>query len=139
MSFTIIEQATPRLHRSELAVPGSNVGMFEKAARCAADIVFLDLEDAVAPDDKEKARLRKQALDWLRADLASRTEQLASGPPAGRATVQQMMRQWKQDPDLAGLRDSEALKALAAQERQACVRLWADVRMLLKKAQEKSK
>ena len=56
MSFTIIEQATPRLHRSELAVPGSNVGMFEKAARCAADIVFLDLEDAVAPDDKEQAR-----------------------------------------------------------------------------------
>jgi malyl-CoA/(S)-citramalyl-CoA lyase len=56
VSFTIIEQATPRLHRSELAVPGSNPVMFEKAARCAADIVFLDLEDAVAPDDKEKAR-----------------------------------------------------------------------------------
>ncbi len=56
MSFTIVEQATPRLHRSELAVPGSNPGMFEKAARSAADIVFLDLEDAVAPDDKEQAR-----------------------------------------------------------------------------------
>ncbi len=56
MSFTILEQATPRLHRSELAVPGSNPAMFEKAARCAADIVFLDLEDAVAPDDKEQAR-----------------------------------------------------------------------------------
>jgi malyl-CoA/(S)-citramalyl-CoA lyase len=56
VSFTIIEQATPRLHRSELAVPGSNPGMFEKAAKCAADIVFLDLEDAVAPDDKEQAR-----------------------------------------------------------------------------------
>jgi malyl-CoA/(S)-citramalyl-CoA lyase len=56
VSFTILEQATPRLHRSELAVPGSNPAMFEKAARCAADIVFLDLEDAVAPDDKEQAR-----------------------------------------------------------------------------------
>jgi malyl-CoA/(S)-citramalyl-CoA lyase len=56
MSFTIIEQATPRLHRSELAVPGSNPGMFEKAASSAADIIFLDLEDAVAPDDKEQAR-----------------------------------------------------------------------------------
>lgn len=56
MSFTIIEQATPRLHRSELAVPGSNPAMFEKAAKCAADIVFLDCEDAVAPDDKEQAR-----------------------------------------------------------------------------------
>ena len=56
MSFTIIEQATPRLHRSELAVPGSNPGLFEKAAQSAADIIFLDVEDAVAPDDKEQAR-----------------------------------------------------------------------------------
>ena len=56
MSFTLIQQATPRLHRSELAVPGSNPGMFEKAAASAADVIFLDLEDAVAPDDKEQAR-----------------------------------------------------------------------------------
>lgn len=68
MSFTIIEQATPRLHRSELAVPGSNPGMFEKAAASAADVIFLDLEDAVAPDDKARARTNIiQALnevDW---------------------------------------------------------------------------
>ncbi|MEM5389473.1 CoA ester lyase [Paraburkholderia phymatum] len=56
MSFTVIEQAKARLHRSELAVPGSNAAMFEKAARSAADIIFLDCEDAVAPDDKEQAR-----------------------------------------------------------------------------------
>src|SRR5580700_3728582 len=56
MSFTSIEPSTPRLHRSELAVPGSNTSLFEKAAQSAADIVFLDVEDAVAPDDKEQAR-----------------------------------------------------------------------------------
>ncbi|HTC16688.1 MAG TPA: CoA ester lyase [Steroidobacteraceae bacterium] len=56
MSFTTIEQARPRLQRSELAVPGSNPGLFEKAAKSAADVVFLDCEDAVAPDDKERAR-----------------------------------------------------------------------------------
>ena len=56
MSFTTIEQATPRLHRSELAVPGSVPAMFEKAAKCAADVVFLACEDAVAPDDKVAAR-----------------------------------------------------------------------------------
>jgi malyl-CoA/(S)-citramalyl-CoA lyase len=56
MSFTNIAPATPRLHRSELAVPGSNPGLFEKAARSAADVIFLDVEDAVAPDDKEQAR-----------------------------------------------------------------------------------
>jgi len=57
MSFTSIEPSTPRLHRSELAVPGSNTALFEKAAQSAADIVFLDVEDAVAPDDKEQARI----------------------------------------------------------------------------------
>jgi malyl-CoA/(S)-citramalyl-CoA lyase len=56
MSFTIVEQAQARLNRSELAVPGSNPVLFEKAAASAADVVFLDLEDAVAPDDKERAR-----------------------------------------------------------------------------------
>ncbi len=56
MSFTIIEPAPARLNRSELAVPGSRPELFEKAARSAVDVLFLDLEDAVAPDDKEKAR-----------------------------------------------------------------------------------
>ena len=52
-----------RLHRSELAVPGTNVRAMEKAATLDADVVFLDLEDAVAPDDKERAR--RQAIDAL--------------------------------------------------------------------------
>jgi malyl-CoA/(S)-citramalyl-CoA lyase len=56
MSFTIVEQAPARLNRSELAVPGRNPKLFERAAASAADVVFLDLEDAVAPDDKEQAR-----------------------------------------------------------------------------------
>jgi malyl-CoA/(S)-citramalyl-CoA lyase len=56
MSFTSIEPAVSRLHRSELAVPGSSTALFEKAAKSAADIVFLDVEDAVAPDDKTQAR-----------------------------------------------------------------------------------
>jgi malyl-CoA/(S)-citramalyl-CoA lyase len=46
-----------RLHRSELAVPGTNVRAMEKAPTLGADLVFLDLEDAVAPDDKEQARV----------------------------------------------------------------------------------
>src|SRR5918995_4179391 len=56
MSFTIVEQCPPRLNRSELAVPGSSPQMFEKAAGSAVDVIFLDLEDAVAPDQKEAAR-----------------------------------------------------------------------------------
>ncbi len=56
MSFTQPESVPVRLHRSELAVPGSTPALFEKAARSAADVIFLDLEDAVAVGDKEKAR-----------------------------------------------------------------------------------
>ncbi len=56
MSFFSVKQATTRLNRSELAVPGSSPEFFEKAASSPADVIFLDLEDAVAPDDKEKAR-----------------------------------------------------------------------------------
>jgi malyl-CoA/(S)-citramalyl-CoA lyase len=56
MSFTIIEPAPARLNRSELAVPGSSPKLFAKAAASQADVVFLDLEDAVAPDDKAQAR-----------------------------------------------------------------------------------
>jgi malyl-CoA/(S)-citramalyl-CoA lyase len=53
-----------RLHRSELAVPGSNRRMLEKAPRMGADVVMLDLEDAVAPDDKQRAR--EQVIEALR-------------------------------------------------------------------------
>ena len=56
MSFHSTEQAPGRLNRSELAVPGSQPEMFEKAAKSDVDVIFLDLEDAVAPDEKEQAR-----------------------------------------------------------------------------------
>ena len=68
MSFTQYKSAQVRVQRCELAVPGSNPKMMEKAVTCAADYVFLDLEDAVAPDDKVQARknviLALQNHDW---------------------------------------------------------------------------
>jgi citrate lyase subunit beta/citryl-CoA lyase len=56
MSHTRYAPARQRLQRSELAVPGSNPALFAKAAASDVDYVFLDLEDAVAPGDKEQAR-----------------------------------------------------------------------------------
>ena len=65
-----------RLHRSELAVPGSNKRMLEKAPDAGADVVFLDLEDAVAPDDKEQARTNiieaLKTYDWSRCAVSIR-------------------------------------------------------------------
>lgn len=68
MSHIIYEPVKQRLQRSELAVPGSSPKMFEKALQSSADYVFLDLEDAVAPDDKIPARQNVidaiNDLDW---------------------------------------------------------------------------
>jgi malyl-CoA/(S)-citramalyl-CoA lyase len=65
-----------RLHRSELAVPGSNKRMLEKAPESGADVVFLDLEDAVAPDDKEQARTNiieaLNTYDWSKCAVSIR-------------------------------------------------------------------
>lgn len=64
------------MNRSELAVPGSQPQLFAKAAKSAADIIFLDLEDAVAPDDKEAARKNIIGaigdIDWGNKSLAVR-------------------------------------------------------------------
>jgi malyl-CoA/(S)-citramalyl-CoA lyase len=67
---------TARLHRSELAVPGTNLRAMEKAPTLGADLVFLDLEDAVAPDDKEQARANVIAAlgahDWTAGAVSVR-------------------------------------------------------------------
>ena len=56
MSHLYYKPRKSRLHRSELAVPGSSPKMFEKAITSNADVVFLDLEDAVSPQDKIPSR-----------------------------------------------------------------------------------
>ena len=57
MGFRDVARRTPaRLYRSKLFVPGSRPALFEKAAAGEADVICLDLEDSVAPTDKEKAR-----------------------------------------------------------------------------------
>ena len=69
-----------RPHRSELAVPGTNVRAMAKAPTLDADLVFLDLEDAVAPDDKEQARANViEALlgqDWTSCAVSVRVNGL---------------------------------------------------------------
>ena len=65
-----------RLHRSELCVPGTSARMLEKAPDLGADVVMLDLEDAVAPDDKPQARTNVidalRELDWSGCSVSLR-------------------------------------------------------------------
>ncbi|MGH7072659.1 MAG: HpcH/HpaI aldolase/citrate lyase family protein [Stellaceae bacterium] len=80
MSFTETPVATPRLNRSELAVPASEPRFIAKAATSDADIVLLDLEDGVAPDCKEEARRNAvaalQDVDWHGKTLSVRVNGL---------------------------------------------------------------
>jgi hypothetical protein len=92
-------------------------------------------KDADKLDAKERARLRKQALDWLRADLTAWAKRLKSGERADRAAVLRMMKHWQQDKDFVGIRDEEALAKLPAEERKAFTQLWADVAALRKQAE----
>ena len=68
MSHLFYTPKKTRLQRSELAVPGSSPKMFEKAFNSKADYIFLDLEDAVSPNDKIIARkniiLAIKELNW---------------------------------------------------------------------------
>jgi len=76
VSLTRYEPATTRVQRSELAVPGSNPALFPKALESEADCVFLDLEDAVAPADKETAR-RNVVAGLLEHDWRARGKTVA--------------------------------------------------------------
>ena len=107
-------------------------------AACAAALAGCGQgEDAAKIDAKERDRWRKQALDWLRADLALRTKQIDDGKPEDRAAASRTLRHWKADPDLAGVRDPEALAVPPPDEQDAWRKLWAEVDALLMKAQEK--
>ena len=71
---------SPRLQRSELAVPATSPRFFAKAAASAADVIFLDLEDAVAPAKKVEARAQAitalNDIDWGTKTLAVRVNGL---------------------------------------------------------------
>ena len=103
------------------------------AARAAALAGCGRGEDAAKLDEKERARLRRQALAWLRADLAAFGQLLKKKPGPDSSTVQQTLRHCQQDPDFAGVR-GDALAKLPEAEREPWQQLWADVEQTLRKA-----
>jgi hypothetical protein len=109
------------------------------AACCAALAGSGQGMDSDKPDAKERARWRQQALDWLRADLTAYGKLLEGGKPEAGTLVWQRLRHWRQDRDLTGLRDQDAVDKLPIEEREACQKLWADVDALLQKAQTQKK
>jgi tetratricopeptide (TPR) repeat protein/tRNA A-37 threonylcarbamoyl transferase component Bud32 len=107
------------------------------AARAAALAAAGKGEDAAKLEDQDRARLRKQALDWLQDDLAAWTKVAAKGSRQAKAAVRQQIEHWQKDGDLSGVRDKAALANLPKEEREAWTKLWKDVDALLKQVQAK--
>ena len=76
MSFRIQPAAPARPNRCQLFGPGSRPAIFEKMAASAADVINLDLEDSVAPSDKDSARANIieaiHDVDWGKKTLSVR-------------------------------------------------------------------
>ncbi len=107
-------------------------------AACAASLGAAGKGVDSGLDDKERARLRSQALDWLRIDLNAWDKRRRDGPKAG-PEIQKTLQDWQKDSDLAGVRDADALAKLPEAEREAWRKLWADVDALLAKVDPATK
>lgn len=82
MSFRLQPAPAARPNRCQLFGPGSREALFDKMAASAADVINLDLEDSVAPSDKDSARDNVVAathdVDWGRKTLSVRINGLDS-------------------------------------------------------------
>ena len=82
--------------------------------------------DGSTLSDDERATLRRQALDWLKADLQAWRDILQSQPDRAGETVT-MLSHWRRDPDLANLREDAALDKLPGDDEAEWDKLWSDV------------
>jgi hypothetical protein len=92
-----------------------------RAAVAAARAGLGQGRDAGPLTNEAKAALRKQALGWLKADLAAWRSHSEGSQRA------QALRAWRADKALAGVRDEEGLAKLPQFERAAWRELWAEV------------
>jgi hypothetical protein len=97
-------------------------------AGCAAALASAGRgDDAGTLDARERARLRRQALDWLRADLHAWARLASDGNSRDRDDANGALRQWRETIDLTSVRHPWSLLRLAAEERRPWQHFWADV------------
>jgi tetratricopeptide (TPR) repeat protein len=112
----------------------ANVNDHRYNAACAAALAAggkgIDAGDL---SDQERLDLRRQAHDWLTADLAAWREAFESSrvPPA---EIANSLAHWQVDPDVASLRDAAALEKLEPEEQSQWRKMWDDVRQLQERA-----
>jgi tetratricopeptide (TPR) repeat protein len=136
-SLKRLHGAAARFYKEALAAPPMMAHRYNAA--CAAALAGCGQgDDADKLDDKARAGLRRQALDWLRADLDLWRQLLSKEPGKAAPVIVQQLGHWLVDTDFAGVRGAEALARLPEAERQPWQKLWDDVADTLKRAQEKA-
>jgi serine/threonine-protein kinase len=106
-------------------------------AACAAALAGCRRgKDAADLDDAEHARWRRQALEWLRLDLAWWGKALEGGKAESRALVRRTMQHWRSDGDFAGVRGNKPLARIPAEERKDWESFWAEVDALIRRASQ---
>jgi tetratricopeptide (TPR) repeat protein len=104
------------------------------AAAVAAAQAGAGRGDGAKLDEDERAAHRKQALDWLSADLKAREKQIEGADPRRRAEAVQALRAWRREPALAATREPAALAKVGEPEREAWHKFWGEVEAALDKA-----
>jgi serine/threonine-protein kinase len=109
------------------------------AARSAALAAAGQGKDAPPTTSDERTSLRLQALEWLRAQHTQLAAMVKSGSNAERSTVSRDLLSWKAQPTLASVREPDSLAKLPEAEGLAWRKFWADVDVLSKQAEQKSR
>jgi serine/threonine protein kinase/Flp pilus assembly protein TadD len=130
-AFRFFEQA----FAAEPKLAGDQPSVARYNAACAAALAGCRQgNDAADLGEEECAKLRRQALEWLRADLAAWGRLLEKEPNKARAPIVQQMRHWQADTDFAGVRGLDALAKLPEAEREEWQKLWQEVEALRQRA-----
>ena len=110
---------------------------FRYQAACVAALASCsEGKDEPPPDHPARARLRGQALDWLKAEMDAWAKELGADDAKARPTVRRTLQHWQADPALAGVRDGGALARLPEAERAGWRALWEKVVRLLKELEK---
>jgi len=92
-------------------------------------------DDVAGLAKSELERWRQQARNWLRLDLAAWAKKVDTGTEADRIHARKTLAPWRDDPDLAGLRDAGTLQKFSSAERQECQALWEEAAALLRRVE----
>ena len=104
-------------------------------AACAAALAGCGQgQDEPKPDEGSRAKLRSQALGWLKTELAAWDQSLAGGSPGAKGAAVQSLNHWRVDGDFAGLREVDALAKLPEPERATWRAFWDEVDATLQRA-----